>query len=266
MDVHCIKVKRRGVNYYTDYMERYFEKVAVLYGYHLVKKPAQADLICTTYISQPSENKWMTFVSGVFAQMTDSELECMAQQIGEAFKAESIIEPIDLNGDMSVYGSPYVWCFSKKYSAFDEPAYLTAEPPLLKINSWNTLCVSGRTYKVTALNIGGRLKGLRIEISYPCQDNKAIFFENAEILTYTKNKQINRLQINLDYSQVIDGRQVHIVELPEFVIPDGINIYSAKLSGKKKQDEADYRSVTLSFTPMGDNTLLSDLTTTILPL
>lgn len=61
MDNYCIKVKRRGFNYYTGPMEQYFENTAVRYGYHLTKRIEQAELWCVTFLGNPGGSKWITF-------------------------------------------------------------------------------------------------------------------------------------------------------------------------------------------------------------
>jgi len=94
MNHYCIKVKRKGFNYYTDYMERYFEKVAAEFGYHLTKRKEQAELWCVAFIDDPQSggSKWITITSPIFGEIPYAGLLELTQLIGEHFKSESVLE------------------------------------------------------------------------------------------------------------------------------------------------------------------------------
>ena len=146
MGNYCIKVRRKGFNYYSDYMERYFDKAAVNYGYHLIKNPEQADYSCITIINTPDMGSggspWMIFWSKTFDEIAYDKLQELSQVIAESFKSESIIEKADIseiigaikNGSME-YGMPYPWFFSKEHNAFEEPPFLVEGETKLKARS-----------------------------------------------------------------------------------------------------------------------------------
>ena len=288
--MYCIKVKRKGFNYYTDYMERYFEKVAANHGYHLVKRREQAELWCFTFIGEPRLGgpKWIIFMSDVFSEITNEQLEVLSQLIAECFKSESVIETADeeldelihmakayLKGECSFtiteeqcrkYGSPDPWFFSREQSAFDEPPFLTDGETDLKIVSYTPHCTSGDTFMLDVQNYGGVSKGLVITISYDYDPNNEIELENLMlVLPNNKNNMLWQRIPVFAIQTIAESRRVHTVDLPDFDIPEGVNIYSAKLCGKKKQDEADYRSITLKFVPCGNSNLINSMSVEIYP-
>ena len=171
---YCIKVKRRGFNYYTDYMERYFESVAVQYDYHLTLRKEQSELWCITFISEPSRggSKWITFVSGSFDDMTYEQLTELSCKIGDGFKSESIVDVVDdalmklieeirlfyegkgsfrmsSNDELArKYGMPHIWQFSREYSAFDEPIYITEAKTVFKVIQYDVHLVSEKNLRL----------------------------------------------------------------------------------------------------------------------
>ena len=173
MNNYCIKVKRKGFNYYTDYMERYFEIVANNYGYHLVKNPEQADFTCITFIDAPilgkGGSKWMIFMSKTFNEIGYEQLQVLSKQIAVSFKCESLIEECNmtdmkktLEESLLKYGIPVIWYFSNKHNAFDEPPFITEGETNLKIVSCSLTCSIDQNFLVTFQNLGGVSKGLKI--------------------------------------------------------------------------------------------------------
>jgi len=287
----CIKVKRRGFNYYTDYMERYFEKVAVNHGYHLTKRQAQAEFWCLTFTGEPSMGgpKWITFISDAFSGVTYAQLEELSRLIAECFKSESIIEAVDaeleeitqmmlayLKGKCGFpmteeqcrkYGSPDLWIFSREHNAFDEPPFLTEGETILKIVTHPMYCIPGKSFLIGTQNYGGISRGLIISVSFDYTPDNVIEIENPIFMLPTPKGDVFMRRLPLEMEQkIVNGKCVCRAELPDFNIPEGVNIYSAKLCGKKKQDEIDMRSFGLLFVPKGSNELLRSMEIEITPV
>ena len=291
MDNYCIKVKRRGFNYYTDYMEQYFEKVAVNHGFHLTKRQEQAELWCLTFTGEPSMggSKWITFTSVTFSEITYEQLEELSRLIAECFKSESIIEPMIgeleeitqlmiayLKGERSFpmteeqyrkYGTPNLWLFSQTYSAFDEPPFITEGETALKIVTHPMYCVPGENFLVDMQNYGGISRGLIINISFDCSPDDVIEIENLTIIIPNQKDDLfwQRLSPEIE-RKVENGKCVYRVDMPNFNIPEGVNVYSTNLYGKKKHDENHKRSFSLMFVPQGNKELLRSMEIEIIPV
>lgn len=291
--MYCIKVKLKGFNYYTDYMERYFEKVAVVHRYHLTKRREQAEYWCLTFTGKPgTNNNWITFISDAFNGMTYERLAELSRSIAVCFKSMSVIEPIDveleeivqmmtahLEGKCSFpttdkhfdklfkYGLPNVWLFSREFSAFDEPPFLTHGETILRVVSNPSHCISGENFLIDIQNYGGISKGLIINISFDYNPVYEMELENPiMILPAPKGDlHIQRFPLGMEQS-IANGKSIYHVELPDFNIPEGVNIYSAKLCGKKKQDETDMRSFSFMFIPHGKKELLMSMQVEIVPV
>ena len=291
MDNYCIKVKRRGFNYYTDYMERYLEMVAANHGFHLTKRREQAMLWCITFTGEPSMggSKWITFTSGAFSEITYEQLEELSRLIAKCFKSESIIEPLDgelkeitqmmiayLRGERSFpmteeqyhkYGTPDLWLFSQAYSAFSEPPFITEGETVLKIVTHPMYCVPGENFLIGMQNYGGISRGLIINISFDCSPDDMIEIEKPTIILPNHKNDLYWQRLSLEMERTVErSKRGYRVDMPNFNIPEGVNIYSTKLYGKKKQDESHERSFSLMFVPQGSKELLRSMEIEIIPV
>ncbi len=286
----CIKVRRRGFNYYTDYMERYFEKAAVHYGYHLVKRWEQAERYCLTLIGDPHEGgqKWMIFMPHGIIEIAHEQVQGLACVIAESFKSESIVQETDedldqvtqrmkayLKGESDFhmtqeqrrkYGTPYFWLFSREYSAFDEPPFMTEGETILRNGMHDVFCVSGRNFLLGVHNFGGFSKGLIITVSFDTASGDAVELEKPTLLLPHYKDGVSWERLPLEFQRrAVGGRTVFEAELPDFGIPEGVNVYSAKLCGKKKHDEISKRSFSLMFMPQGDQRILGTMEIEVIP-
>lgn len=292
--MYCIKIKRKGFNYYTDYMERYFEKAAVSHSYHLTKRQEQAEFWCLTCTGEPNTgNKWITFISDAFNGMAYKQLTELSCSIAECFKSVSVIEPLDVDLEETVqmltaahlegkcsfpmtekhlykllkYGFPNVWLFSREFSAFDEPPFLTEGETILRVVSNPANCISGESFLIEIQNYGGISKGLIIDISFDFNPVNGIELKNPIIILPSPKGDLHMQRLPLAMEQsVANDKSIFHIALPDFNIPEGVNIYSARLCGKKKQDETDMRSFSLMFVPHGRKELLMSMKVEITPV
>jgi|GEM_PF-1546784 len=286
MDNYCIKVKRRGFNYYPGCMERYFENVAVQYGYHLTKRIEQADLWCVTFLGNPQEggSKWITFTSGVFSNITYEQLEELTRLIGECFKSESVIGATDqelmeatqlakaffsLEADFKItnelirkYGEPELWLFSREHSAFDEPPTITDGETIFQELQYDTFCISGKRFNLCVMNIGGPSKGLTINFCFDNSDEVEI--ENAFLSIPHNIKNPAWIQLELERG-VKDGKITYRSSIPEINIQAGFNQYSSKYRGNKNVELSYMCSLWISFVPKGNWADVMSLKIEIIP-
>ena len=286
MNNYCIKVKRRGFNYYTDYMEQYFENGAVQYGYHLTKRWEQAELWCVTFISEPSytDSKWITFMSSSFTDITYEQMNELSRHIGQCFKSECAIDTVDDdllelsqavklgyegNGNFKLtegiarkYGFPHCWFFSREYSAFDEPIIITDAETAFKVVQYDTQCVSHKSFHLSVMNTGGISNGLTINISFDKANDIGI--ESPTLIFHKKANDFKRISLDMNRAD-INNKTVFRTELPDFQIQGGFNEYSAKMRGKGKQNVANSCSLSLLFAPYGNDTSLKSMEIEVIP-
>jgi len=284
MKKYCIKVKRKGFNYYTDYMERYFEKVVVEYNFHLTKRKEQADVWCIAFVSEPQsgESKYMTFYSpALSSSLSSTALEDLTRLIGVCFKSESVLEEADdaleelanisrtayINADLSNlrsiikqgYGFPELFMFSKEYSAFDEPVFIMQGETVFKRCSQG---VGGGMFSLGVLNIGGPSKGLTIDVSFPHADEVGI--ENQRWSVWKNNNSPTQSSFDFMRIEVFNKIVLH-ADLPDFDIHCGFNEYSTKLCGVGKMNAASKCEISLLFTPYGNEAALNEMEIAIIP-
>ena len=287
MKNYCIKVKRKGFNFYTDYMERYFDKVVAEYGLHLTKRKEQADIWCVAFVSEPQrgESKYMTFISPVLSKLASVELVELTQLIGVCFKSESKLEEADdvleelaeisktayVNEDLSSmryiveqgYGSPELFMFSKEYSSFIEPVFITQGDTVFKKCTQDIGVESGRIYHVGVLNIGGPSKGLTVDVSF--SNTGEVRIENQRWSIWENNS--SPTQSSFEFMRIESSNKiVYHADLPDFDVHCGFNEYSTKLCGKGKMNAADKCEIDLLFTPYGNEAVLREMEVTITPI
>lgn len=240
-------------------MDLYFEKVAVNYGYHVVKNPKQAEISGIAFIDAPYTGhigtKWMTFTSKIFSEIKYEKLQELSELIAQHFKSESLIEKIDMseikreleNGSCK-YGIPEVWHFSKKHSAFEEPPFITEGKTILQKSSYPISCVSEQIFLLTFQNYGGISKGLKINISFDASEKDKIELNELSLVVWLDKHRTHRVPIKITENRS-KNKKIYTIDLPDFEIPEGINGYSIKLFGKKMLNETCIRSFSLRFIP-----------------
>ena len=274
MSSYCIKVRRRGTNYYTGAMERYFENLAVRYGYHLTKRIEQADLWCVTFLGNPQHEggpKWITFSSDVFNNIAYERLEELARLISECFKSESVIETADqelleatglskafylFGNDFIItdeiirkYGEPILWLFSREHSAFDEPPIVSEGETILRVLQYDVFCVSDKPFTLCIMNTGGPSRGLTIDFCSNSSDEVEI--ENLLLTILNNRKGPIRIQPCLE--RVVENDTITCrSHMPEFNIQAGFNQFSSAFRGKNSRGCVESNaSVWISFVPRG---------------
>ena len=151
--------------------------------------------------------------------------------------------------------------------AFDEPPFLREGKPELAIASYSRVLRSAQPALLSYQNFGGIATGLSVAIEMP--DGNALlnaFALYSWDLERGKKKPTTPLeQIVVPVIEVKNGRRHIFYRFPEFVLPEGVNRYSAKLRGKGKQDQYTLRQFFLRFTPICDTDFLTDITVAVWP-
>jgi len=239
-------------------MERYFDKAAASFGYRLVLNPKQADASCIWYEDQ---TKWMVFISNEFQRISFDKLREIAEIIAECFKSEAIADVLDEppgNFEHQFY-------FSKTANAFDEPPFLATGATVLK-SGGPLSCNPDEPFVLSAQNYGGISKGIQISFLFTDSEIKKIELYEPAIWLYKDYKSNGRYNIPLAQEKlVLNENEYKTIDLPDFIFPEGINVYSNKLMAKKKQDEQYYRSFGLRFIPKCNIYLLKDFKINLLP-
>lgn len=228
-------IKRKGLNYYTDYTELYLHKSFEAKGYYLVKDESKCLFDVVTDIS---EDKYMAVLSPYFDTLSDDEIVEFAAVLSSNFKSEVITVPCI--GEYRFKGTPYRCMFSDIYNAFEEDVYVYDARPEFFIESYS----KGRCnspYLITYVNYGGEVNGLDITVSFDIPD---VVLSEASIIYY---KGKDRISKELVFEKT---ENEHKCSVPDFYMEKGLNKYSAVYRGRKLADEKEKNGFSIRFIPL----------------
>lgn len=219
-------IKRKGFNYYTDYTELYLHRAFENYGYSLIREEEKSSFSVIVYISE--DEKYMSFLSPYFDSLQEDDLSEICDKFSKAFKSEVIIS---ICPDDTVFsGEKHIFMLSDKYSAFDEPIYLTSEKPKLKWKTADTYFTANKPYLIRLINVGGELSGANIILDFD-ENTDRLIIDEAEIIYYGNKKEVRR---NITFTKDGDSFCANADFLH---IEKGINTKSAVLRAKKLYTE-----------------------------
>lgn len=235
-------IKRKGFNYYTDYVELYLHRSFENKGYYLIKEESKSLFNLIVDISETEKN--MTVLSPYFDSLSEEETNKFAELLSSNFKSEVISMPYSGNYDFK--GTPYRFMFSDVHNAFEEDAYVYDDNPEL-VREVFSPCISQSPYVAEYINYGGAFYGLDITISF---DNNDVELGEA---TFNYFEGRDRISKEIAFEKT---NNVFKCEIADFVMEKGINRYSAALRGKKKQDEKTKHSFYIRFVPKSSDEIL----------
>ncbi len=203
-------IKRKGFNYYTDYTELYLHRAFENYGYNLIRENEKSSFSVTVYISE--DEKYMSLLSPYFDSLKEDNLSDICENFSKAFKSEAVMSVCPDNAVFT--GEKLIFMLSDKFSAFDEPVYLTHEQPKLKWKTADIYFKANKPYLISLVNIGGELSGIEITLDFYENINNLIikeaeiaYFENkketCKELTFVK--QENHFYANADFLHIEKG-------------------------------------------------------------
>ena len=219
-------IKRKGFNYYTDYTELYLHNAFTNYGYSLVRDPKRSSFSITAYINE--SEKYMAFLSPYFDTLNDSDLFEFCEVFSTAFKSEAIVSVC--TDDISFPGEKEIFMFSDKFSAFDEPVYLTNEKPKLKMKTADTYFTANKPYLIRFVNMGGELSGIDVILNFD-ENTDRLIIDEAEIIYYENKKEVRK-----ELPFIKEGNSF-FAKADYLHIKQGINQNSAVLRAKKLFNE-----------------------------
>lgn len=231
-------IKRKGFNYYTDYTELYLHNAFQKFGYNLVRDPIKSSFCVTVFISEAE--KYMAFLSPYFDSLSDDDLISICEKFSAEFKSEAVFSLC--KDDMKFSGEKETFMFSDRYSAFDEPVYLTDEKPELTIKTADTYFTANKPYLIRFVNTGGELSGIDVILDFYESTDKLIIDE-AEIIYY-ENKKEFRKALNFRKDSNSFTAEADFVNIKE-----GINQNCAVLRAKKLFNEELRHGFTLLIRP-----------------
>ena len=231
-------IRRKGFNYYTDYTELYLHNALQSYGYSLIREKEKSTFNVTVYISETE--KYKALLSPFFDSIDETELLSLCENFSIAFKSEAMISVCP--DDAIFPGEKEFFMFSDKFSAFDEPVYLTEEAPKLKMKTAECFFRTNKPYHIRFVNNGGRLSGIRIVLDFD-EDISDLTIDEAEIIYYEKK---NEIRIPLSFVRTDNG---FCSQADFFYLEKGINPASAVLRAKKLYNEEVRLGFSLKFSP-----------------
>ena len=242
METH-IRLRKKGFNYYTDYTEKYLDEALNIYGYKLSlrKENGKGSLVFFW-----DENPWLTVSASWLNEMSEEKVKALAEILAEKFKTKYEI----VNEEAVVtFKEMHEYYVTDGIGAIDEPFFVTDGEPCF---SWATKPFRqkyNQPYYMSFQNYGGVRTGIIAEIEL-C--NKNVFIKDFELKSIGSDGECEVYKNEPTVTENENGK-VYKFEFPDYVTPEGINRYSIKLMGKKKQTECENRRIYLRFVPVSDS-------------
>ena len=229
-----ILIKRKGFNYYTDYVETYLHRAFKDKGFYLVKD--EKNSLFDVLVDVSENEKYMTLLSSYFDTLSKQEIDDFVEKLGIYFKSEVLIAECE---EYRYKGVPYKIGFSDTHNAYEEDGYVYNTEPELVRESFS-LCRANEPYVISCVNYGGAFKGIEITLLF---DNDDVELEDVS-LNYIQGK--NRVSREIVFEK---ENNVFSCVIDDFAMDKGINRYSAKLRGKKKVNEKEKCGFYVRFIP-----------------
>ena len=170
----------------------------------------------------------MAFLSPYFDNLNDNALLEFCEVFSTAFKSEAIVSVC--TDDISFPGEKEIFMFSDKFSAFDEPVYLTNEKTKIKMKTADAYFTANKPYLIRLINVGGELSGADIILDFD-ENTDRLIIDEAEIIYYENKKEVRR---ELSFYKDDDS---FFAKADYLHIKEGINQNSAVLRAKKLFNE-----------------------------
>ena len=149
------------------------------------------------------------------------------------------------------------------YYALPETA-AKPEPPVLTIQNWELKpCEVGEFQVISAINTGGRSKGLAVAFSGSYVEHEEIRFKDVQLEFHLDHPARSVIPLQLEKRQTITGEWIYFAEVPDFIIPEAVK---KGLPPMKAMNEEFKRNFLLRFTPEGNNRKALDITLHFIPL
>lgn len=249
METH-IKLRKKGFNYYTDYTEKYLNETLEAYGYKLSLRKENGKGSLTLFWD---ESPWLTVSAPWFDEMSEEKVKEVAENLAEKFKTKYEIVNEEA---VATYEEMHEYYITDGIGAIDEPFFISDGEPCFE---WVTMPFRQKynePYHISFQNHGGIKKGLAAEIEL---SNKNARIESFQMKSQRNDGEYEVFTTEPTVTENENGRVYQFV-LHDYVIPEGINRYSIKLMGKKKQTECEKRRIYVSFLPVCDHNETADVT------
>lgn len=243
----CIKYKRRGFNYYTDYMERYLEKAFAPYGKHIILDPSIAE---GWIVSLEYEKPWVCLFSPEIMAMEEKAAERFAEEISEIFKTEAMVSTAPY--DFRKSNDTNVFYLHSERSAATESFFIEEGPSKFKLSTRDCMVGAGRPAVFGLRNCGGPSEGLDVFVCTK-EDPKKIFSEFELLWKKDEHSYAAEVaepeQVTIEIGE--DRATAFRYSFPSFKILPGINPYSRKYTGKKAFQLESKHNIVIRFVPLG---------------
>lgn len=236
-------IKRKGFNYYTDYIELYLHRSFEKKGYFLVKEKKNSVFSVMVYGCE--DEKYMAVASPFFDTLSNEETHEIAELLHYNFKSEVKIMPC--SDDYELEGNHYTFMFSNTHNAFEEDAYVYDSEPEF-VQELFSPCISYQPCIIGRVNYGGAFKGLDITLTF---ESDGVELEETVLICFKGKKIVSEKivfeKLNNKFKCVI----------PDFSMDKGINRYSAVLKGKHGADKKSECSFYIRFIPKSTKKILN---------
>ncbi len=251
-----IKLRKKGFNYYTDYTQKYINNAFAEYAYYQTLRKDKA-LFSVQFFWDDSP--WLTFSASWLNTLSSEQVIKLAEHLAKHFKTRYEIAntyvPAGGTTKMEYYLTDNI-----EWAAVNEPPFVREGEPVLKAFMFNPTLKSGKESFVSIQNYGGIGQGVTVDAI--CGDTPVSFsdfFISYE--DYTKKGNSGKRMTVYPSSQEVlcDDPQKIRCTFPEFILPEGVNVFSTKLIAKVKQDQCWKRCFHIHFIPVWEDNAPSGL-------
>lgn len=241
-----IKLRKKGVNYYMDYTQKYINEAFAEYAYYqTLRKDKAAFSVQVSWDDSP----WLTFSASWFFTLSDEQVMCLAKHLARHFKTtyEIAYTYVPDDGTLKI---EYYLTDCVDWAAVNETPFVREGEPKLKAVMFSSHLENGKEAFVSIQNYGGIRQGVTIDAI--CGDSPAAlsdFYISYEDYTKEGNNGKMKTVYPASYEILCGSPQKIRYTFPKFILPEGINAFSTKLIAKTKQIQYWKRCFHIHFTP-----------------
>lgn len=261
MEDQVILLRRRGVNHYTDYAEKYLDQAFRSRGLRLTLRRENRVADCSLQYDRKPD---LILRSPLLQTMSLQETEDVVRRLGEAFNTVVATAPASLYPLPANTQGVIEYGLTTGVGAFDEAPYLTQGEPCIGWCEPAAFCLNdGLRKTVSFQNYGGISRGLSVCMTLPVKYTCTDLSVEVRDWRHFRNRYLPvDIFISRTQPEIQTGGEMQMLrwEFPALELPEGVNLFSRKLLGPHKTEMDLARRVRVVFRLSGPDEVFKDVT------
>lgn len=261
MEDQVILLRRRGVNYYTDYAEKYLDQAFRKRGLRLTLRQENRVAVCSLQYDRKPD---LILRSPLLQTLSLPETEEMVRWLGEAFNTVVSTAPASLYPLPANTQGVIEYGLTTGIGAFDEAPYLLQAEPFIGWCDPPAFCLNdGLRKTVSFQNFGGISQGLSVCLTMPIRYTCTDMSVEVQDWRHFRNRYLPvDIFISRTQPELQTGGEMQMLrwEFPALELPEGVNLFSRKLLGPHKVEMDRARRVRIVFHLDGPDEIYKDVT------